>query len=293
MSQVHIRSFCKVNLCLEILGRRDDGYHELSTVFQTVSLADELVLQVGGDGIELTVPGGGAPAGPENLCWRAAEAYQGLRGWPEGVRIELRKRVPAGAGLGGGSSNAAAVLNALAALDDQPPDRSELTRLAAELGSDVAFFIEGGTALGRGRGEQLEPLPALTSCWLVLARPELAISTVEAYGMLSKQDFTDGAGSEAMADALRRGEGPHSVAQHIHNGFTRTLAARWPELAELTEGLRCAGAVGAAISGSGSAVFGLFASADEARAAADGLRHEGLWSAVAEPTDRGSEPAER
>ena len=96
MSQVRIRSFCKVNLCLEILGRRDDGYHELSTVFQTVSLADELVLEIGGDGIELTVPGGGAPAGPENLCWRAAVAYQGVRGWPEGVSGSQRPGWPSG-----------------------------------------------------------------------------------------------------------------------------------------------------------------------------------------------------
>jgi len=287
MPRVRLSSYCKVNLCLEILGRRDDGYHELSTVFQTVSLADYLALQVGGRRIQIEVPGAGAPAGPGNLAWRAAHAYQRLRGWPDGLRIELHKRVPASAGLGGGSSNAAAAVNGLAALDDGPPDRAELLRLAAELGSDVAFFLEGGTALGRGRGERLDPLPAPANCWLTLTRPDLHISTAEAYGLLEAGDFSDGARAEAMADALRRGAGTDGIAEHVFNGFTRPLTARWPQLAELTEALTNAGALAAAISGSGSAVFGLFADVESALTTANMLRDSDLWATVVEPTDRG------
>lgn len=289
MPRVRLSSYCKVNLCLEILGRRDDGYHELSTIFQTVSLADYLTLQVGGRRLEIRVPGAGAPAGPDNLAWRAAEAYRHLRGWPDGLRIELHKRVPAGAGLGGGSSNAAAMLNGLGMLDDQPPDRAELLRLAAELGSDVAFFLEGGTALGRGRGERLQPLPTPGNCWLVLTRPELHISTAEAYGLLEAGDFSDGARAEAMAETLRRGTGGEAMAEHVFNGFTRALVARWPQLAALTEALTKAGALAPAISGSGSAAFGLFADAEGAGMAAQVLRDSDLWATVVKPTDRGSE----
>ncbi len=287
MSRVRLSSYCKVNLCLEILGRRDDGYHELSTIFQTVSLADYLTLQVGGRHIEIRVPGAGAPAGPDNLAWRAAEAYQRLRGWPDGLLIELDKRVPSGAGLGGGSSNAAALLNGLRMLDDQPPARAALLRLATELGSDVAFFLEGGTALGRGRGERLEALPLPGNCWFTLIRPELHISTAEAYGLLETGDFSDGARAEAMAEALRRGAGAEVIAKHIFNGFTRALVARWSQLGELTEALTNAGASAAAISGSGSAAFGLFADAESAHAAAQMLRNGDLWATVVEPTHRG------
>lgn len=289
MPELRMRCFCKVNLCLEVLGRRADGYHELRTVFQTVSLADELALEVPGSDIEVSVPGGGAPAGPDNLCWQAAAAYRRARGWPEGVRIELRKHVPAGAGLGGGSSNAAGVLTGLAALDRQPPAESELLCLAAELGSDVAFFVKGGTALGRGRGEQLQALPTLSDCWLVLARPDLAIPTAEAYALLAPQDFTEGARAEAMADVLRRGGSAVEAARHVYNSFTRPLVERWPQMAELTGSLARAGALAAAISGSGSAAFGLFTEAEAASAAAEELVAEGLWATVTRPTECASQ----
>lgn len=289
MPGISLRSFCKVNLCLEVLGRREDGYHELATVFQTVSLADTLtVVPTAGPDL-LRVPRGGAPAGPDNLCLRAVRAYRNQRGWPPGVRLQLDKTVPAGAGLGGGSSNAAATLRALALLDDQPPSDQALHQIAATLGADVAFFLTGGTALGTGRGEKIERLPDLAGLPLVLARPRLSISTAEAYGMLSPEDFSDGARARAMAQAICEGAGIEGIAAHLHNAFTASLVRRWPEVAEVLEALRDAGAVRAEVSGSGSACFGLFPDADAAEAAALRLQVLGLWAVEVQSVNRGWE----
>jgi 4-diphosphocytidyl-2-C-methyl-D-erythritol kinase len=277
-----MRSRCKINLCLEILGRRGDGFHELRTVFQTVSLADELTIEVGGDGIRVRAPEGGAPEGPENLCWQAAEAYRELRGWPDGASITLRKRVPSGAGLGGGSSNAAATLVALAELDEQPPAADELKRIAAKLGSDIAFFLEGGTALGSGRGEQIERLPAAEGLNIVLAMPDLHVSTGEAYGLLAPGDFTDGSRVERMAEAIRRGADASEIATHIHNGFRRAVTQRWSAVADALRAIDEAGAMRAEISGSGAACFGLFADETSAAKAAEELAGRGMWAVSAE-----------
>ncbi len=277
-----MRSRCKINLCLEILGRRDDGFHELRTVFQTVSLADELTVELGGDSIRVRVPEGGAPEGPENLCWRAAEEYRGLRGWPDGVTITLRKRVPSGAGLGGGSSNAAATLVALAELDHRPPAADELKRIAAKLGSDVAFFIEGGTALGSGRGEQIERLPDAEGLNIVLAMPDLHVSTPEAYGLLEPGDFTDGSRAQTMAAAIGRGADASEIASHIHNGFRRAVTQRWPAMGDTLRALDEAGAIRAEVSGSGAACFGLFAGEASASDAAEELARRGMWAVSTE-----------
>lgn len=294
MRSVSVRAPAKVNLCLEILRRRPDGYHDLATVFQAVSLADELRVTVRErPGIELSVPGGGAPEGPGNLAWQAADSYAQARGWPPGVSIELRKHIPAGAGLGGGSSDAAATLRALAALDAEPPEMEALTALAVEIGSDVAFLIRGGTAIGRGRGEELEALPPLKGCAIVLARPELSISTADAYGMLEECDFTDGAHAREMAAALRAGGSVGAVATHVFNGFTRVLVERWPVLGELTARLGKTGALAAEITGSGSAVLGLFDDERAAGMAADELERDGLWSEVARPVTALPEIRER
>ncbi len=293
MSAIRIRAHCKINLCLEILGRRPDGYHDLATVFQAVSLADEMTVEVlEEERIEVAVPKGGAPEGPENLCWRAAERYQARCHWPQGVRIVLHKRVPAASGLGGGSTDAAAVLTALASLDGDAPAGDVLKQIAAELGSDVAFFLGHGTALGRGRGERLSTLPPLPECRVVLVRPDLAVPTAEAYAMLGPDDYTDGRRAEAMAAALRGGRPLVEVLAHARNGFTRALVERWPVLGELTERLRQAGALASQISGSGSAVFGLF-EAEPADALLEALCAAGHWVRVVVPVRSGCDIVER
>ena len=269
----------KINLCLEVLGRRDDGFHELATIFQSVRLGDELHIETRDEpGITLSVPDGGAPEGPENLCWAAADAYQRLSSWPEGVRIELRKRIPAGAGLAGGSADAAAVLRGLHAIDPAPPAFEELGAVAATLGSDVRFCLSGGTALGLGRGEKLTELSPPGACGVCLVKPEFAVSTAEAYAMFSAEDFTSGAMAQEMVEQLRAAQPLREWAHLVHNAFARPLTRRWPVFGELKARLRNAGALASEVSGSGSTVFGLFESVDESDAAAQELACEGWWA---------------
>ena len=292
MAAIHLRACAKINLCLEIPGRREDGYHDLATVFQSVSLADELAIEtLDGPGIELRVPSGGAPAGPENLVWRAAQHYQDLRGWPAGVSIELTKRIPSGAGLGGGSSDAAAVLAGLARRDDDPPAADVLWQVAAELGADVPFFLTGGTAIAQGRGDLIRPLPDLPDCWIVLVQPDLRISTAEAFGMLAATDFSDGSDAEAMADAIARGDLSATI-RLVRNDFSRALEERWPQLAALKRALREQGALTAEITGSGSVVFGIFDDSEAARGAARASGAEGDWAEVVSPVRSGWEIAD-
>lgn len=287
MSSIALRAFCKVNLCLEITGRRDDGYHDLATIFQTVSLADRVTVETQGAGIEVSVPEGGAPEGTANLCWEAADLYRRKRGWPEGVRINLRKGVPSGAGLGGGSSDAAAVLTALASLDDDAPPHAALAEIARQLGADVAFFLIGGTAIAAGRGDRVQALPDLPACRIVLVRPDLHVSTAEAYGMLSEDDFTDGSRAAAMGEAIEEDRAA-DIPPNVFNGFARVLEERWPVLGELKRALIDGGAVAAEITGSGSAVFGIFDDHATAERCGRGLAENGYWARLTEPVPCGA-----
>lgn len=292
MPAITLRAFCKVNLCLEITGRRDDGYHDLATVFQNVSLHDAIKIETRDEpDIEVLVPEGGAPEGEANLCWQAAHLYREDRNWPRGALITLMKSVPSGAGLGGGSSDAAAVLTALSSLDEAPSGRSALARIAGRLGADVPFFLTGGTALATGRGDLIESLADLPACRIVLVRPDLQVSTAEAYGMLDERDFTGGERARAMAAAIADGD-PGGIVGNVHNGFARALEERWPVLARLKSALNEGGAVAAEITGSGSAVFGVFDDHAIAEAAGRALAEEGYWARLTEPVPCGTMVAE-
>ncbi|MGI5818031.1 MAG: 4-(cytidine 5'-diphospho)-2-C-methyl-D-erythritol kinase [Armatimonadota bacterium] len=294
MESIRLLAYAKINLCLEVLGRRDDGYHDLATVFQSVMLADELQIETRDEsGVSLRVPEGGAPEGPENLCWRAAEVYQRLRGWPGGMLIELHKQIPVGAGLAGGSTDAAAVLRGLAEIDTHPPAYETLERAAAALGSDVPFCLAGGTALGEGRGERLTEFSATPVYRVCLVRPDLEISTAEAYAMLTPEDFTPGSRARELAAYCATAEPLRDWAHLVSNAFAEPLQRRWPVLGELKEQLKQMGASAAEITGSGSTVFGLFDRAGLADAAAEVLVQEGYWARSVMCAARGSEPMER
>jgi 4-diphosphocytidyl-2-C-methyl-D-erythritol kinase len=269
----------KINLTLEVLGRRADGYHELRTIFQAISLADDLVLRRGAGGAPLTVTGVWVPV-EGNLCLRAVAEFRRHREVPTDVTMHLHKRIPVGAGLGGGSSDAAGVL---VGLDHWfgPVGDELLLELAASLGSDVPFCLRGGTALGQGRGEVLERLPWSGLTWLVVARPGLQVSTAAAYGGLRPEDFTDGEHTAAWVTGLRRGCSLPPLAGGLYNAFERTVLEAFPEIALVKGRLLEAGAEAALLAGSGAAVFGLFANEQSARRAAAALGSRGLWSAAA------------
>jgi len=263
---VTVRAHAKINLELRVTAARPDGYHELETVFQSIELHDVLRCEPREGPFRIVCDAPRVPAGPDNLVWRAAEALWrrlGRGGEPAGAVVTLDKRIPVQAGLGGGSADAAAALVALAGLWGGKTDAAALAPVAAEIGSDVAFFLTGGTALGFGRGERLLPLPDLAPHWVVLVRPGFGVSTADAYRWF---DAAGPAGDRGAAAPLDRswtlGAGP------IRNDLEGPVAARHPEIASIRTALMASGARVAGLSGSGSAVFGLFGS----RAAAERAR---------------------
>jgi 4-diphosphocytidyl-2-C-methyl-D-erythritol kinase len=253
-----VRAYAKLNLGLRVLFKRPDGYHELRTVFQTISLADKLEISFA-PGRSTRIEMLGTPDIPDNLAERAARLVMSAGGKHGAVRISLRKVIPAGAGLGGGSSDAAAVLLALPVLAGARLPIDQLRSLAATLGSDVAFFLFGGTALGLGRGEELYPLPDRPRQQALVVVPAIHSSTVEAYRDLS--GTLTNIALQNKLDSFQRevwGPGAPGYKSSLINDFEGVVIARHPELAGIRERLRRAGATGVAMSGSGSAVFGLF-----------------------------------
>lgn len=250
-------SFAKVNLSLKVLGRRADGYHELRTVFQTVGLHDRITLEFtpARRGLEVTLED--PLAIPDNLALRAARLYcerQGVRGR---LRMRLEKRIPMGAGLGGGSSNAAAVLLALGPLTGRCVPPEALGDLAAGLGSDVPFFLYGGTALGLGRGEELYPLPDAPRYPVLIVAPPVHVSTAEAYRALGRPELT----SPVDCRKLRAFQSFVWRAEYLsgaENDFESAVFRLHPELGRWKRKLERLGARAARLSGSGAALFGVF-----------------------------------
>ena len=252
----------KVNLALEVLGRRDDGYHEIATVMQAVDLSDRLVLEEA-NVLELRTTAPDVPTDGTNLALKAALILREAAGVSRGVRITLDKRIPVAAGLGGGSTDAAAVLVGLNRLWGLGLSTVRLNEVAVKLGMDVPFFLQGGAALGTGRGERLEPL-AGSALALVLANPRIAASTAEIYGGVVAAMYSDGARVRDMAAALRSRQ-PGRVAATLGNTLERVASARYGEVEQMEAALLAAGALGAAMSGSGLTVFGVARSFDHAR----------------------------
>jgi len=255
----------KVNLVLRVGPRNPDGYHELVTVFARVDLADDVVVRTRRSGVTVHVVRDGAPdetVGPpeRNLALRAARAYMEEARWPTGCAVDIEKRIPVGAGLGGGSADAGTVLRALDSLSPAPLGHERLTRIAATLGADVPFFVlDAPLALGTGRGDVLEVLPALPSRWLALVQPRFSVSTADAYQWLDDDAMRapiTRRDADRLRDASRHWETLAAVAT---NDLQHAVAARHPVIESFCDELRRAGAALAMMSGSGSAVFGLFA----------------------------------
>lgn len=272
----------KVNLVLEVLGKREDGYHELASVMQAVDLSDRLVLEES-DSLELRTSDS-IPTDRTNLAVRAAAALGKAAGVERGVRITLDKRIPVAAGLGGGSTDAAAVLVGLNRLWRLGWPVGKLADVAVELGMDVPFFLYGGTALATGRGERLETIDG-TSVALVLVNPGVPISTAEAYRAVTPALYTDGARARALAADLARGRRAR-VAGALYNALEVAVTPTHPEIARIKAALVAAGALGAAMSGSGATVFGVARSMDHARQLQARVTR-GTWSAWAVRSLRG------
>jgi 4-diphosphocytidyl-2-C-methyl-D-erythritol kinase len=273
-----IEAHAKINLNLKVLGRRPDGYHELVSVLQSVSLSDTLTLTTRREGIALQVEGADVPSDRSNLVWKAAELLLARCSVRVGAQIHLRKRVPAGAGLGGGSSDAAAALvglNRLWGLDLGP---ETLRSLAPELGADVAYFLVGGTALITGRGEEVRPLPDLPTCELLIVFPGEPIPTASIYAQVDAP-LTPVGKADSMTRLRLSSSGGLEEWVGAGNDLEPIALRSCPAIRTIKARLRSAGAFAAAMTGSGSAVFGAFQDCGLRDRAARELKRAG-WDVV-------------
>ncbi len=273
-----LRAHAKVNLCLRVLDLRPDGYHNLETVFQALSLHDTLDFEPRRGPLALSCDMPGVPLDERNLVSRAARLVWRCarrRGEPAGVHVRLRKRIPAQGGLGGGSSDAAAALVGFARLWLPHEDIAALGEMGVTVGADVPFFLCGGTALGLDRGDRIFPLADIEPRHVALVFPPFGVSTPAAYKWLDQEREEGLPGACFGRDLLLAG----SVRLPVGNHLEPPVARRHPEIGQLRDALLAFGAEAAAMSGSGSTVFGLFDGRDHAARAAGALRREG-WKTL-------------
>ena len=264
----------KINLWLEVIRKREDGYHDLSSLMLPLDFADEVEVAVGGaPGVTLESTGLEVPAGSGNLATRAAKAYLGATGWETGVHLRLRKRIPLAAGMGGGSSDAGAVLRLLNGMSPRPLAEDAMIEVARSLGADIPFFLYGRPALAEGIGERLTFVTGVPEYHLVLVKPPLAVSTAWVYSSLK---LTRGSGRITLDKLLRD---PWSVSEVLENDLESVTLPEYPLLADVKRWLLTEGALGALMSGSGPTVFAVFKDAQAARRVAERAREawESCW----------------
>jgi len=292
-SSLSLPSFAKINWSLQILGKRPDGYHEVRTLLQTISLHDELYFELSeGTAISLTCDAPGIPTDDRNLIVRAANALQARYQVDQGARIRLEKRIPVKAGLGGASSNAAVSLLALAHLWKIEANASALLEIVASLGADVPFFLVGGCALATGTGTTVSSLPepaANDALHLVVITPNTCVSTVEAYASLSSAALTTTHTDPILSSSHNEANSRHSqpwplrdewknhLRDGLKNDFESVIFDIEPEIRRTKETLLQAGALGALLAGSGSSVFGIFADREDQQRAMTEIKPEAGW----------------
>lgn len=281
---IRIRSFAKINWTLDVLFKREDGYHEIRTIYQTISLHDRIRLLRTSGQIEILTDNPAAPSDETNLAHKAAVLLRQMTGARAGAWIEIEKRIPVAAGLGGGSSNAASTLLGLCKLWRVEIDYGELHTIAASLGSDVPFFLLGGTALGVGRGEEVYPLEETRSENLLIANPGVSVSTADAYEKLSR--LTRQKAARIIPLSLIAAKGILELPLAAGNDFETVVSAAHPEIAQLRRLLIELGAIHAVMSGSGATVVGIFDNKESSERAQAALTASGLWAAGASAINR-------
>ncbi|MGI9048750.1 MAG: 4-(cytidine 5'-diphospho)-2-C-methyl-D-erythritol kinase [Rubrobacteraceae bacterium] len=288
MERLRLRAFAKINYALEVCGLREDGYHDISTVMQSVSLADEVELERADRGLDLIVEPTGAKIGPpeDNTVYRAWKMLRTLSGRELPVKVRLHKKIPAGAGLGGGSADAAAFLLGMNELHDLGFDLASLREIGDHIGADVPFCLSGGTALAGGTGDVLTSLPSPPSHHLVLIKPSVSADTGKVYRAYDALHAENILSTGPVVDALRSVD-LSTLARAVGNSLSLATRRLLPEIEEYEQALLRAGALGAMMSGSGSAVYGIFTSKSEAEKARSTM--QAPFVEVCEPVDRGVE----
>jgi len=265
---MNFRAYGKINIGLRILRKRPDGFHDIETIFHQIDLYDELSI-VPSESVMLTSTSTDVPGDSTNLCVRAAQLFLQKTGLRQGIEIRLKKQIPVGAGFGGGSSDAASVLIALNKFWNVGMQPLELESIASQLGSDVPFFLRGGTAAGSSRGEVLEHFDLNMPFWILTATPSIHVSTAWAYSNVRLEDHTK---DKPLRSLVQEGmANPVEMRLKIKNDFEELVFRTYPEIRRLKLQLESAGAVFAQLSGSGSSVFGLFQDGVAAKTLGEGL----------------------
>jgi 4-diphosphocytidyl-2-C-methyl-D-erythritol kinase len=284
---VVVRAYAKINLGLRILRERPDGFHDIETVFHRISLWDEIRLEQA-QSLEVISDDPLAPGDSSNICTRAARSLQSRLDCTTGVRISLTKRIPVGAGLGGGSSDGAAVLHALPRFWGRSLEPPALRGLALELGSDVPYFLGSGSALGRGRGEDLEYFPLALPWAILVCYPGIPVPTAWAYRQITPSPRSN---ARELREIILAGvQDPAILRAELENDFEHPVFATYPEIARVKEILLSRGALYGALSGSGSSVYGFFPDEDHAESVAQELRGRGLGAFITPPAFLPPEP---
>jgi 4-diphosphocytidyl-2-C-methyl-D-erythritol kinase len=284
--KVRLRAFAKVNYALEVRGPRDDGYHEISSVLQSISLADEVEIERSKGRFELHIEPERIEVGKleQNTVYRAWQLLRGLSGAELPVRISLHKKIPTEAGLGGGSADAAATLCGLNELFSLELNYEELRDVGGRIGADVPFALTGGTSLAEGVGEILTPLPGPPVHCLLIVKPERGAGTGEIYRAYDECPGRGTSSVEPVVAALRSGDLP-ALARSVGNDLERVTAGLVPEMKMYMKDLLRLGAIGAAMSGTGTAVYSIFEREEQARSVAERFPYVGIF----EPVPRGVE----
>jgi 4-diphosphocytidyl-2-C-methyl-D-erythritol kinase len=270
--KIYEKAPAKINLMLDVLHKRPDGFHEVEMVMSMIDLADRLEMsEQKRDTIIITSQAGYIPLDEKNLAFQAARLIKERYDVKQGVHIHLDKKIPVAAGLAGGSSDAAATLRGLNRLWGLGIPQEELLALGAELGSDVPFCVTGGTALATGRGEVLTPIPNPPQCWVIVAKPPINVSTAEVYGRLRSEQIQRHPSAERMVEALTQGSF-QQMCQSLGNVLEEVTLKMHPEVQQLKEGMLKLGADGALMSGSGPTVFGLVSKESKVARIYNGLR---------------------
>ena len=281
------KAYAKINISLDVTARRSDGYHDMAMIMQTVSLCDDVRLSFcGGDTISAMTNLHFIPGDERNLAVRAAKKYFEAIDEPErGLCIHIHKRIPVGAGMGGGSADAAAVLRGLNRAFDNRLSAERLEELAAEVGSDVAFCVRGGTMLAHGRGELLSELPDMPKCIFVICKPQFSISTPELFRKLDQVSLRRHPDTAGLISALEQGN-LRELSCRMYNVFEDVNDRRMRTVAAIKSVLIDKGALGAVMTGTGSAVFGVFSDKTEAESAREELKREHGFCCLAECVGR-------
>lgn len=274
------KAYAKVNIGLDVLRRRPDGYHELKMIMQTVDICDDITFEKTGEpGIHLRIDGADLPADESNLAYRAAALLMEEKHIGEGVSINLKKRIPIAAGMAGGSADAAATMRGVNALFEMGYSMEELRKLGVKLGADIPYCITGGTMLSEGIGEVLTPLPAPPACHLVVAKPNIDVSTAFVYRNLRADSLPFHTDIDGMAGALAAGD-LKGMTDRMGNVLETVTVREYPVIDRIKRRMCGLGAENALMSGSGPTVFGIYKGRETAENAAEAIREEKLAGAV-------------